>query len=71
VFIAANRASTLEDEFERLSDETWLVVMLALSELRELSTLEEELDSCNELAFIVARFASMLEDEFERLRLDV
>ncbi len=45
MFIIANKASTLEEEFERLSDETWFVDILELSELRELSTLEDEFDS--------------------------
>lgn len=44
--------------------------MLALTELSELSTLEDEFDSRRELVLIVARFASKLDDEFERLRLD-
>ena len=45
MFNSPKRASTLDDELERLSDEIWLVEMLALTELRELSTLEDELES--------------------------
>jgi hypothetical protein len=36
--------SILDDEFERLRLEVWLVVTLALIELSELSRLELELD---------------------------
>ena len=36
--------STLEDEFERLKLDVWLVVILALIELSELSMLEEEFE---------------------------
>ena len=49
-----------------------------MSELRELSILDEEFDRLKEevwfvltRVFAVARAASTLEDEFERLRLDV
>lgn len=44
--------------------------MLAFTELRELSTLDDELESCNELVFITAKLASILEEEFERLKLE-
>lgn len=45
--------------------------MLALTEFSELSRLEDEFESCRELALIAARFASMLDEEFDRLRLEV
>lgn len=44
MFAAASAASTLEDEFERLKDEAWLVVIAALTTLSELSMLEDEED---------------------------
>ena len=34
----------LEEEFERLKEEVWLVLTLALRELRELSILDEEFE---------------------------
>ena len=36
--------STLDEEFERLKLEVWLVVMLAFAMLSELSILEDELE---------------------------
>jgi hypothetical protein len=45
VLRAASRVSTLDDELERLSDDTRFVEMLALTRLRELSMLADELES--------------------------
>jgi hypothetical protein len=45
--------------------------MLAFTELRELSTLEDELERLLELVLIAVRAASTLDDEFERLKLEV
>lgn len=44
--------------------------MLALTELSELSTLDDEFETVSELALIAKSATSMLEDEFDRLRLD-
>jgi cell division protein FtsL len=43
-FTLLSDRSTLEDEFERLKLEVWLVVMLALIELSDRSTLDEEFE---------------------------
>jgi hypothetical protein len=43
-FTLLSDRSILDDEFERLRLEVWLVVTLALIELSELSRLELELD---------------------------
>lgn len=61
----------LEDDSERLSDEVMFVVMLAFTELSELSTLEEEFETLIELVLIAKSAASVLEDELERFRLEV
>jgi hypothetical protein len=45
--------------------------MLALTELSELSRLEDEFERLFELALIAVRAASILEEELDRLRLDV
>jgi predicted house-cleaning noncanonical NTP pyrophosphatase (MazG superfamily) len=45
--------------------------MLALTELSELSMLDDELDKLFELVSRTARAVSMLDEELERLRLDV
>ena len=42
--IELRERSTLDDEFDRLKLEVWLVVMLAFIRLRELSMLEDEFD---------------------------
>ena len=39
-----SRLSMLDDEFERLKLEVWLVLTLALTRLSELSTLEDEFE---------------------------
>lgn len=44
--------------------------MLALIELSEVSTLDDEVDTLLELAFVTARAASILEDELDRLTLE-
>lgn len=62
--------SRLEDDSERLSDDARFVAMLALTELSELSTLEEEFETFIELLFIANSAASTLDDELERLRLE-
>lgn len=64
-------ASTLEDEFERLRDEVWLVVILAFTAVRAASTLDDELDIEFELALISVSEASTLEEELDRLREDI
>lgn len=48
-----------------------MVVILAFTELRELSTLEDEFEMLSELAFIAASAPSILDEEFERLTLEV
>lgn len=40
--------SRLDDEFERLNDEVWFVLMLALRLLSELSILDDEFERLNE-----------------------
>lgn len=44
--------------------------MLPLTELSEVSTLDEEVETLLELAFVADRAASILEDELERLTLE-
>jgi len=44
--------------------------MLAFTELRELSTLDDEFEMLRELALIASSARSTLDDEFERLRLE-
>lgn len=44
--------------------------MLALTELSEVSTLDDEVETLLELAFVTARAASILEDELDRLTLE-
>lgn len=44
--------------------------MLALTELSELSTLDEEFEMLRELVLIADRAVSTLDDELERLRLE-
>jgi hypothetical protein len=46
------------------------VVILAVTELSELSMLDEEIEMVLELAFIVVSVASTLLDEFERRKLE-
>ena len=43
-FTMLSELSMLEEEFERLKLEVWLVVMLAFTLLSERSTLEEEFE---------------------------
>jgi hypothetical protein len=43
-FTILSELSMLEDEFERLKLEVWLVVMLALTLFSERSTLDEEFE---------------------------
>jgi hypothetical protein len=45
--------------------------MLALTELSELSMLDDEFDTLFELVLRTVRAVSMLDEELERLRLDV
>jgi hypothetical protein len=45
--------------------------MLALTELSELSMLDDEFDKLFELVLRTVRAVSMLDEELERLRLDV
>lgn len=45
--------------------------MLAFTELSELSTLEDELESWFELVLIAERRLSTLDEELERLKLEV
>ncbi len=45
--------------------------MLALTELSERSTLDEDVEILLELAFTVARARSTLEEELMRLKLDI
>ena len=45
--------------------------MLALTELSELSMLDDEFDKLFELVLSAVRAMSMLDDELERLRLEV
>lgn len=70
MFVIPRTTSTLLDDKERLIEEVWLVTILALTELRELSTLDEELEIALELALIALRAKSTLLDEFDRLRLE-
>jgi len=63
-------ASILLDENDKLLDDVSLVVILAVTELSELSMLDEEIEMVLELAFIVVSVASTLLDEFERLKLE-
>lgn len=48
-----------------------MVLMLALTELSELSMLDDEFDKLFELVLRTVRAVSMLDEELERLRLDV
>ena len=68
---AVRRASTLEEELERLSEEVWLVEMSVLSVLRAASTLDDDEEVESELVLMAASAASTLEDELLRLKLDV
>jgi len=63
--------SILDEELLRLRLETWFVVMLALTEFSELSTLDDEFESWFELVLMTERRLSTLDEELERLRLDV
>ncbi len=47
------------------------MLMLALTELSELSMLDDEFDKLFELVLRTVRAVSMLDEELERLRLDV
>jgi hypothetical protein len=60
----------LDDEVDRLRLDARLVETLALRELSDPSTLDEELDKLFELVLSAARVASMLDELFERLRLE-
>jgi hypothetical protein len=71
VLIAERSPSTLEDEFESESDDVLLVVIEALTELSEASTLEEESERLLELPLTVARAVSTLDDDDERLSEEV
>jgi len=71
VLIAASPASRLDEEFDRESDDALLVVIDALTELSEASTLDDESERLFELAFMVLSAASTLDEELERLRLEV
>ena len=60
----------LDDEVDRLRLDARLVETLALRELSDPSTLDEELDKLFELVLSAARVASRLEELLERLRLE-
>jgi len=69
-FSAPRVVSMLDDDCERLNEDAMLVAMLAFTELSELSTLEDELETASELVLTAKSAASMLDEEFEKLRLD-
>ncbi len=60
----------LEEELDRLRLEVRLVDMLAFTELREVSTLEDEVERLFELVLSAPSRASMLDELLERLRLE-
>lgn len=63
-------ASRLLDESDKLIDEVWFVLMLALTKFSELSTLDEDREIEFELALTAVSAASTLLDELERLKLE-
>ena len=69
-FTAVSAWSMLDEEFDRLKLDVWLVDMLALAVFSTASMLEDDREKVFELALIAPSNASILDEEFERLRLD-
>jgi hypothetical protein len=57
--------STLDEEFERFSDEIWLLAMPVLSVTRAASTLADDDEIESEIVLISARTRSTLAEELE------
>jgi hypothetical protein len=71
VLIAPSKASTLDEEFERLRLEVWFVEILLLVASSATSTLDDDDDSERDDTLAALSAASTLEDESDRLTLDV
>lgn len=68
---SASVASTLDEELESDNDDALFVEIEALIELRDASTLEEDVKRLFELAFRFASVASTLDEDNERLNEEV
>jgi hypothetical protein len=80
IFAAASESSKskLEEEFDKLRLDVWLVLILALTIFSRLSMLDDEFERLKLEVWLVLTLAltrlselSTLEDEFERLKLEV
>lgn len=71
VLSAPRSWSTLEEEFDRESELVRFVAMLAFTEFRDASILDDDTDRFRELVFIVESAPSTLDEESERLSEEV